>query len=393
MKNVVVAGVGMTRFGMFPELSTGDLALEAVSIALTDAGCSADDIQAVLYSNAADGAMSQQHSVRGEVALQRSGLLGQSIINVENACASGSSAFRLACLEVASGEREVVLAVGVEKMSYPDKRAMLRTLNSGTDIAALPELRERLGGDPDRSIFMDIYAGLARSRMESSDVTLRDFAAVVEKSRLAGSLNPNAQFRTPVSSDAALAARVIADPLTLPMCSPIADGAAALVVTSADYAQRRGITPVFVRASVLLSGLGEAQGEVSAARAARQAYETAGVGPEDVHVAEVHDATASAEIGLYEDLGFCAPGDGGRLIREGATGINGRIAVNSSGGLLSRGHPIGATGCAQLVELTEQLRGCAAQRQREGARVALAENGGGWLGRDAAVAAVTILSN
>lgn len=186
--------------------------------------------------------------------------------------------------------------------------------------------------------------------------------------------------------------RAIAGPLTLPMCSPIGDGAAALVVMSADRAQRRGISAVSIDASVVMTGLDELDAPVAAARAAEAAYERAGIGPEDVHVVEVHDATASAELGLYEDLRLCAPGEAAKLLASGDTAINGRVAVNSSGGLLSRGHPIAATGCAQLVELCDQLRGRAGDRQREGASVALAENGGGWLGRDAAVAVVTVLS-
>lgn len=392
MEDVVVAGVGMTSFGMFPERTLVDLSRQAVDEALADSGCGVDEIEFVAYSNSTAGAMSGQHSIRGEVALRDTGLLGRAIVNVENACASGSTAFRTACLEVASGAREVALAVGAEKMSYPDKAAMFAALNGGTDVGDIGSLVERLDGRTNRSIFMDIYADAARRRMAKYDLGQEDFARIVEKSRQAGSLNHRAQFRKTTTVDEVLAARTVVNPLTLPMCSPIGDGAAAVVVMSAESARRRGIAPVFVRAVEITSGLGDAAGPVAAARAARAAYERAGIEPQDIDVAEVHDATASAELGLYEDLGFCAPGEASMLIRTNATAINGRIAVNSSGGLLSRGHPIGATGCAQIVELVDQLRGRAGDRQREGARTALAENGGGWLGDDAAVAVVTILS-
>lgn len=393
MDSVVVAGVGMTSFGWFPGQSTADLAGAAVDAALADAGVGTGEVGFVAYANSTGGAMGGQHSIRGEVALRDSGLLGTALANVENACASGSTAFRTACLEVASGASEIALAVGAEKMSHPDKAAMLAALNSGTAVEDVDLMIERLGGRPDRSLFMDIYADLARRRMAGQDLTTADIAGVVVKSRYAGSLNPRAQFRATTTIEEVLAARVVTDPLTLPMCSPIGDGAAAVVVMSAGEARRRGIAPVHVRAVELRSGRGDAPGPVAAARAAAAAYERAGVAPEDVEVAEVHDATASAELGLYEDLGLCAAGEAASLVRSGATALGGRVPVNPSGGLLSRGHPIAATGCAQVVELVDQLRGRAGARQREGARVALAENGGGWLGADAAVAVVTILSN
>jgi acetyl-CoA acyltransferase len=391
MQKVVVGGTGLTRFGLFPDLSSADLARDAVHRALVDAGCEPSDVDFIAYGNAADG-MVGQNSLRGEVALRPTGLLGKPIVNVENACASGSSAFHLAYAQVAAGLSEVALAVGAEKLSLPDRGAVLAMISSGTDINDIERIRERLGGDPRGSIFMDIYADSARRLMDRDGLTAADFAQVVVKSRAAGALNENAQFRSPTTVDEVLSMRAIAGPLTLPMCSPIGDGAAALVVMSAERAQRRGISAVSIDASVVMTGLDELDAPVAAARAAEAAYERAGIGPEDVHVVEVHDATASAELGLYEDLRLCAPGEAAKLLASGDTAINGRVAVNSSGGLLSRGHPIAATGCAQLVELCDQLRGRAGERQREGASVALAENGGGWLGRDAAVAVVTVLS-
>ncbi len=190
-----------------------------------------------------------------------------------------------------------------------------------------------------------------------------------------------------------LASREISPPLTLLMCSPIGDGAAALVVCSEDYARRLGGAPVRVRSCALVSGTDRKAGEPGAVeRAAQRAYEQAGLGPEDLGVVEVHDAAAPAELMCYEELGLCAPGDGPRLLASGDTGLRGRLPVNPSGGLLSKGHPIGATGCGQLVELVDQLRGRCGPRQVEGAKVALAENGGGFLGTDAAAMVVSILS-
>lgn len=393
MKRAVIAGVGMTPFGMFMDRGTRAMAEEAVGLCLADAGLTPDDVGFVAYSNASSGVIAGQHCIRGEVALRNTGLLGKPIVNVENACASGSSAVHLAWLQVASGLCDVAVAVGTEKLSHPDKARVLAGMSAGADLDEIADMRARLGGGEDRSIFMDIYADLAERYMSASGATREDFACISVKSRKAASLNPRAQFRKEVTIEEVLASRAVAGPLTLMMCSPIGDGAAAVVVTSEDFARRQGLRkPIFIRASVVMSGLGDQEGPTAAARAARKAYDDAGVGPDEIDVVEVHDATASAEIALLEDLGLCGPGCGPDFVRSGATGLNGKVAVNSSGGLLSRGHPIGATGCAQIVELVEQLNRASGPRQREGAKIALAENGGGYMGKDAAVAVVTILS-
>jgi acetyl-CoA acetyltransferase len=239
---------------------------------------------------------------------------------------------------------------------------------------------------------MDIYAASARAYMRDSGATAEDFAAVAVKSHRHGSLNTNAQYRTEVTTEDVLASREIAAPLTLLMCSPIGDGAAAILVCSADSARRLGAR-VRVRACALVSGRDRGTNEPGAVeRAALAAYQQAGVGPDDLDVAELHDAAAPAELITYEELGLCEPGDGPALLSSGTTALGGRIPVNTSGGLLAKGHPIGATGCAQLVELADQLRGRCGPRQVDGARVALAQNGGGFLGADAAAMVVTILS-
>jgi acetyl-CoA acetyltransferase len=243
-----------------------------------------------------------------------------------------------------------------------------------------------------RSFFMDIYGANSRAYMKSSGATREDFAQVAVKSHRHAALNPYAQYRTEVTVDDVLASREIAPPLTLLMCSPIGDGAAALVVCSPEVARRLG-AGVRVRACALVSGRDRGPGEPGAVeRATQAAYEQAGVGPGDLDVVELHDAAAPAELMTYEELGLCGEGEGPVLLASGATGLGGRVPVNPSGGLLSKGHPIGATGCGQLVELTEQLRGRCGQRQVSGARVALAQNGGGFLGTDAAAMVVTVLS-
>ena len=243
-------------------------------------------------------------------------------------------------------------------------------------------------------MFMDIYAAAARAHMQRYGTTARQFAAVAAKNSYHGSLNPRAQFREALSIDEVLAAPMIAEPLTRPMCSPIGDGAAAAVIVSERKARALGVRrPIGVLASRLRSGWDHGADEPGVAElCARDAYREAGLGPGEIDVIELHDASAPAELIAYEALGLCAPGDGGKLVDSGATRLGGRIPVNTSGGLLRKGHPVGATGLAQVVELTEQLQGRAGARQVEGAMVGLAQNGGGALGSDAAAMCVTILA-
>jgi acetyl-CoA acetyltransferase len=240
---------------------------------------------------------------------------------------------------------------------------------------------------------MDFYASVARAHMRQYGTTVRQLAGVSAKNSFHGSLNPRAQFRDVLSVEDVLAAPMIDEPLTRPMCSPIGDGAAAAVVVSERKARQLGLArPVHVAASVLHSGWDHEPGDLdSATLCAREAYEEAGLGPKDLGVIELHDASAIAELLAYESLGLCARGDGGKLIDDGATRLGGRLPVNTSGGLLRKGHPVGATGVAQIVELTEQLQGRCGKRQVEGATAALAHNGGGVVGREAASMCVTIL--
>ena len=242
-------------------------------------------------------------------------------------------------------------------------------------------------------MFMDFYAAFARSHMAKYGTTKEQFARVAVKNHYHGSLNPHAQYREVYSLEDVLASPPVAEPLTRLMCSPIGDGAAATVIMSAEMAKQFTTKPVYVRASVLGSGFDRAPGEPDVTQTvAKKAYEMAGVGPEDLNVVECHDASAPAELVLYEELGLCAPGEGGKLIDSKATYIDGPIPVNPSGGLISKGHPIGATGVAQIYEIFTQLRGEAGDRQVKNPKVGLTENGGGMVKGDPAALAVHILT-
>lgn len=395
MREVYIGGVGMTKFGKFLDRNLKSLAHEAVSAALTDANTSADDVGMVFFSNSVGGLISGQESIRGQVTLAGTGLDGKPMINVENACASASSAVYLARMAVASGEHEVAIAIGAEKLYHEERSRTFQAMMSAVDVERLDEIQARLGFDASspaqRSIFMDVYAEMTRRLMERTGATERDFAQVAVKSHEHAAENPRAQYRNRVTIEEVLASREIAGPLTLLMCSPIGDGAAAVVVCSQEHARRVGADAVRIRASVLLSGVYGTYGETVPA-AARVAYEQAGLGPEDLDAVELHDATAPAELILYEDLGLCSPGEAAKLLWSGETTLGGRVPVNPSGGLISKGHPVGASGCAQLVELTEQLRGRSGVRQIDSPRVALAENAGGFLDPDVAACSVTVLS-
>ena len=394
MREVYVAGVGMTRFGKFPDASVRSLAEEATAAALADATLSPGQVEMAFFSNATWGILHGQEMIRGQVALRHTGLLGIPIVNVENACASASSALYLAWMAVASGAADVAIAVGSEKLSHPDKQRSFDAIGTAVDLDQRAEMEARLGvSGGQRSFFMDIYAGLTRDYMARTGATATDFAQVVVKNQGHGALNPKAQYGGQFSVDDVLASRVVSSPLTLLMCSPIGDGSAAVVLCSPEVAQRIG-AEVKVASTVLLSGRDrQGVGPSVTERAAQRAYERAGIGPEDIDVIEVHDAAAPAELIVYEEIGLCGPGEVPKLLALGDTALGGRVPVNPSGGLLSKGHPIGATGCAQIVELVDQLRGRAGARQVPEAKVALAENGGGFLSDDLAAVVITILTS
>ena len=401
---VWVAGVGMTAFGVRPEASVKDLTRDAVTEALSDAGAELGDVEAAYFGNTCQGVLEGQVVVAGQMALRSMGFERIPVVNVENACATGATALHQAVLHVRSGAGDVVLAVGAEKLNIGDGQKSLSVFDGGVDVNDLAGVRSvltELGGEiPDsgrpHSMFMDIYAALARAHMDAFGTNQRQLALIAEKNHAHAVHNPLAHFRKEMSATEILAARPVAGPLTVPMCAPLTDGAAAVVVCNSAGLRRLGARrPVRVLATVVRTGTVRplSAWDRSVSRlAAQDAYKQAGVGPDDVSVAEVHDASAFGELLQTELLGFCEIGSGGKLAESGATRLGGLLPVNPSGGLESKGHPMGASGLAQIYELAHQLRGNCGVRQVPDARIALAENGGGWYGSEEAVAAVTILS-
>jgi len=401
----------MTHFGRHLDVSLKAMVSQAVGAALTDAGAAKEVLQAAFFANASQGHMEGQHMIRVQVALRSMGIGGIPVVNVENACASGATAFSLAYTHLKAGAADVVLAVGAEKMYSTDRDRMFSVFDSAWDVHDADRIRDRLlelgkGIDVPAgttspkpySVFMDVYAAFARVHMKQFGTTQRQLAAVAAKNHVHSVHNSLSQYRTPYTVDEVLSAPPITYPLTLPMCSPISDGAAAAVLCTEAGLRKLGVPSsraIRVLASVLQTGSDREASDYRnhcTALGARRAYEQAGVGPGDISVAEVHDATAMGEVIQIENLGFCEFGEGGPASERGETSIGGRIPVNPSGGLESKGHPVGATGLAQIHELVAQLRGEAGARQVEGARIAVAENGGGLHGIEEAVASITILA-
>lgn len=406
--DALVAGAGMTAFGRLPARSLKDLAGEAIAMALADAGLQARDVQAAWMGNAAAGTITGQVCVPGEIVLRQQGIGGIPVINVENACATAATALNQAVAMISAGMYDVALAVGYEKLVHEDKARSFSVFLGAVDVEDMAGLRARIDRkmaaigmpvDPataaSRSLFMDIYATEAIEHMRRYGTTREQFAAVTAKNSRHGALNPRAQFRNEETVQSVLAAREIIWPLTLPMCSPIGDGAAAVVLVSAAKARQLGLAkPVRVTASELTSGWDYPEGQDTPVfpAAVAAAYDQAGIGPEDIDVVELHDASAPAEILHSEYLRLCAAGEGGRLVESGRTSLGGSgPVVNPSGGLLRKGHPIGATGIAQVVELYEQLMGRSGARQVEGARIGVAENGGGYVRGDVGALCITVL--
>lgn len=411
MTDIYIAGIAMTVFGRHLDRSLEDLAREALEGALKDAGCSAGSIGAAFYAGITNGPLQGQYAIPGQVVLSRLGVEGVPVFNIDNGCAAGSSAFALAVQSLKAGTTDVALAIGAEKMNVADKLMVLKLMEAGWDVGRADENYERLitMGDgivpPEGSVsdkpysrFMDIYAALCRNHMKTHGTTQRQIAAVSAKNHGHSVHNPWSQFRKAFSIDDILAAPPITYPLTLPMCAPVSDGSAAAIVCTEEGLKRIGADRsrcIRVAASVIRSATARTidQPERNLARlAANQAYEAAGLGPQDMHVAEVHDAAAMGEIIQVENLGFVALGEGGPAAERGEFTIGGRLPVNPSGGLESKGHPLGATGIGQLYELVTQLRGEAGSRQVEGARHAIQENGGGMIGVEEAAVAVHILT-
>jgi len=399
----------MFRFGKYLERTMKDMAAESVDLVLKDADVAKEALQFAYVSNGYWGLFEGQHSIKGQVLLFPLGIQKIPITNVENACAGASTAFHLAWMSIASGLYDVGLALGVEKLAHVDKDLTLKSFMSSMDVLdfgkqigkmlsvstslSVQPPSEQTEAGKGRSIFMDMYSVGARWHMSKYGSTQRQLAVISAKNHFHSSLNPLAQLQKDMTVDEVLADKLVSYPLTRPMCAPIGDGATAAILCSGDYLKKLAhARPVKVRASILGSGTDrQLEGEDIGERLSRKAYEVAGIGPEDIDIAEVHDATAYGELHQTEALGFCPEGEGGIFAESGATKLGGKLPINTSGGLESRGHPIGASGMAQIHEIVTQLRGEAGPRQVEGARLGLTENGGGTLGFEEASMTIHIL--
>jgi acetyl-CoA acetyltransferase len=372
-------GGAMTVFGRHPGVMAPELAQRAILDAVADAGLQLADIQAVYCANVLGG------MILGQVILRDLGLKGIPVYNIENACASGATAVHLARHALLAGQYERVLVFGIEQLTALGGGMIPMQRNDRmTDLYATAGM-----------VLPAVYAMRGTRFLHERDAKPADLAAVAVKNRRHGSLNPYAQQRTEVTLEEVLASRMIADPLTLLQCCPSqVDGAAALVLGSKPGPHKKDVK---VLGSIIVSGLRESGDEdildaEITARAARLAYEQAGVAPSDIGVVELHDAFTIAELLYYEALGLAAPGEAVALLQSGATSLGGRVPVNPSGGLLAKGHPLGATGVAQMVELFWQLQGRAGDRQAGTPRLGLAQcTGGGIAGVDHAASAVHIL--
>jgi acetyl-CoA acetyltransferase len=398
--NAVVAGVGMTPFGKHLDKSMKWLGGQPVLEAVKDAGLKLADIEAAYVGNCAAGIVTGQESIRGQVILSSIGLGKIPIINIENACGSSSTALNQACMMVSAGYYDVALVLGVEKLYHENKAISYAAFAGAVDVEERDKFLAQVsagqteGSGTNRSMFADFYGVLAREHMEKYGSTIEHFAMISAKNSYHGSLNPNAQFRQEMSVEEVLAQPVIVDPLTRPMICPLADGGAAVVIVSERKARQLGIVnPVRVVSSVVHSFFDHAPEEENVTGICiDEAYYEAGLGPEDLDLIELHDSSAVTELISYPHLRICDEFDAVKLLSDGDTRLGGKIPVNTSGGLLRKGHPVGATGVAQVVEVTKQLQGRCGERQVEGARVGLTHNGGGSIKDEVAAMNITILA-
>ena len=410
-EKVYIHSVGMIKFGKYLDKSIKNLTGEVLESIKNDNNLSLREIEAAWFSNAAWGMYEFQHSIRGQVALSANKIDKIPIINVENACASGSTAFHGAWTAIKAGLFDCVLAIGVEKIYQEDRSKMMKGFMTYTDVERTKKLIEQLklmaekekakkakeqGTEESKekkgghSAFMDLYAMAARTHMKEYGTTKRQLAVVAAKNHNNSTLNPLAQYTFPMNVEEVMNDYEVAYPLTRSMCAPVGDGAAAAILCSEKFLKEHPVDrAILIRASIVQSGSWKK--DDIAKRASEAAYKMAGLSPKDINVAEVHDATAFGEIHQIEQMGFCPIGQGGPFTESGATALDGEIPINTSGGLISRGHPIGASGLAQIYELVVQLRGEAGKRQIKDSRLALAENGGGNIGFGEAALCVHIL--
>jgi acetyl-CoA C-acetyltransferase len=369
MRDVAIIGIGMTKFGELWGKSLRDLFTEAALSAIADAGV--DHIDSMYIGAMSPGIFIGQEHIASLLA-DYLGVTGIPATHVESACASGGLAVRQAFLEVASGESEIVLAGGVEKM------------NDGADATyALATAADQEYEAFHGATFPGLYAMIARAHMHEYGTTREQMAEVAVKNHNHGLKNPNAQFRLKINRESVMNSLLVADPLGLLDCSPVTDGAAAVIVTSMDIAKKSQKPIIKIRASAQSTDSAALHSRKNLAalpavgKAAQNVYKSANITPEKLDVIEVHDCFTIAELVAIEELGLVERGKSGNAVMDGLTALGGKIPVNTSGGLKSKGHPVGATGVAQVIEIVEQLRGAADQRQVANARLGMAQNMGG----------------
>jgi len=358
VSRVAIVGIGHSKFGRRTDVSIGELAFESIKQAVDDAGVDRRDIGNVVVGSM--GSWSEE-SLPAVVVNEYAGLSGAGTMRVEAACASGSAALKSAYNSILSGEGDVAMAVGVEKMTEVDSSTTVELIGRA---GSYTWEFENYG-----MTFPGYYALFAVAHMNRFGTTQEDLARVAVKAHHYGAMNPLAQFQKEITLEKALGSQVVAWPLKLYDACPLTDGSAAVVLASEDVAKKLTDTPVWIKGvgcssdSANMSRRGSYVGLEAAVRAARTAYAMAKVSPADIDVASAHDCFTIAELMAYEDLGFCKKGEAAKMIREGQTEIGGKIPVNLDGGLKAKGHPIGATGVSMAVEITKQLRGEAGRRQ------------------------------
>ena len=404
MREVAVIGAGMTRFGKLADKGIKDLVAEAVRAAVDDAGVTFGDIEAAYVGSAVPGVMTGQEQIKAQVCLSAMGIDSIPMYNVENACASSSSALNLAWTAVGAGVHDCVLVVGFEKLFDQNKLKSFMALGTAVDIQMVEKFladfqkRQQSGerilsedSGKSKSIFMDMYAYYTRQYMQRYGLTQAHFGKLAVKSHKNGAHNPHAMYQKEVTLEEVLNSGEVAFPLTRMMCSPVSDGGAAVIVCSREKALRFTSTPVWIASSVVGSGkISDDLSDTLTRRLGPKAFEMAGIGPRDLDVIEVHDATSPSEIITLIELGVCPGEEAPRWIDEGRLEVDGAMPSNPSGGLAAKGHPIGATGLAQVNEIVHQLQGKAGKRQVKDAKVGMTHNGGGILGVDAAAMALHI---
>ncbi len=364
MRDVAIVGAAMLKFGRYPDKTVPELGAQACLLALKDAGLTMKEVEIFVSGN-----LYQANATVGQRILKEIGQTGIPVINVANACATGSTAFREAYMSVASGAYDIAIAVGVEQMG---KMGLLGGGGAGGGSGISTE------GILGSGLMPAVFGQAGVEHMRKYGTTFEQFAKVAVKNHKHSMANPYSQYQVETSLEDVMNARVVAWPNTLYMCCPTGDGAAAAVITSMDKARQYTTKPIKVAASVLTSDPCSERDLILpdvntlTRNAAKEAYEKAGLGPKDLDLIELHDCFATAELLHYENLGICGEGEAGRMVDEGETMVGGRIPVAPSGGLLSKGHPLGATGVANICEVVWHLRGEAGDRQVEGAKVGLA---------------------